>query len=116
MLVERKTVLPLLCSVEISLILLAGVSFGMGSVEFTYAAWTKSEYVVPAICDVYRRVYCYIWLLPLIWGGLAGVLLRKKECDLGELVWLLALAIVFSVSWALFTVLSLYLCNQTFVA
>ena len=114
--IDRKLSLLILVPLLLCAFFVALVSFGAAKLEFGYASWVRHTHYLPAITAWFRDVYCWVWGLPAVLLLWCAALVRRPFCRLGAIMVFAGTESVLLTVWTLFTILSFYLGNQTFVA
>jgi len=103
---------PALCSMT----LVVFGSYFAGTLEFTRVWPPKDPECLPALTVLYGNAYAWGWLAPPMSVAALLWLLYRGSCGIGTLVAFIGLVGVFTTLWLTFTLLALYVGNQTFHA
>ena len=104
------TVAPVLCC----MILVVFACHAMGHMEFTRALPLNPRALSALVC-LYRGCYAWSWLAPVVSGLAAVILVCRRRCTIGALAALIGFMVIFTVFWLMFTLLTLYFANQSFL-
>ncbi len=106
---------PLLAGAIVCSAMVALTTTSMAYIEFNHAGWTRSPHTLPAIAEAFRSVYLAGWILPILSALVGTVFAIKKVTSRTAIASAVALLAVGHLAWFLFTLLALYLTNQTLV-
>jgi len=112
---SRNWILPIVVGAVACSAAIALVTTSVGHLEFHQAKWTHSPRSLPAIAEAFKAIYPVGWLLPLVTAVVGVFVLAKKLTNAVAIASWISLFAVAHVVWLLFTFLSIYLTNQSFV-
>ena len=112
---NRAQRMPCLLGAIVCTLVIVVTIYSCANTEFTHSVWVAQGRVPPAITELFRKVYKFVWLtgtLTMVWSAL---LLMRKEESIAGVGWFLAAAAIQCSFWVCFTLLAIYLANQTFM-
>ncbi|MGA2801589.1 MAG: hypothetical protein ABSE97_04360 [Verrucomicrobiota bacterium] len=96
------------------LALLALLAYGIGVNEFTYAVREQDHHTIPAIAEIFKAVYPYFWILPIL-ACITGIsLVFKKEIRTVLVAWYVAVFAIAGTFLLCLTILIHYLLSTEF--
>ena len=113
---SRTERLPWILGAVVCTVMTVATTYSIAQAEFTQSLWAVDGGVPPAITVPFRDTYSYTWFTAapiLVWGT---ILFVRKESSIAGVGWFLAITAVHWAFWLYFTLLALYLANQTFRA
>jgi|YNPBryantNP2012_1023418.scaffolds.fasta_scaffold19154_2 hypothetical protein len=113
--IDRRLVCIILVPFCVLALVVAIVSYGVATLEYGYAAWTKTVEYPPALTTIYERLYFCVWPLSLGIIGCSLALLRRATCRVWVLALLLSLGTLGLAVSMIITALAVYLVNQSFI-
>ena len=113
---SRPWVLPAVIAASMCSALLATFTVSLARVELHYAMWTKSQKYLPALAEAFAKVYLAGLVLPLVTVFLGLLLCTKKLTNPVAISSWIGFLAVMHIGWLFFSLVALYLMNQTFVA
>ncbi len=113
---SRNWIWPIVIGITVCSVVIVFVSTGVAHLEYHYAKWTHAAHHLPLIAETFKTNYLVGWLLPTLCAFVGALVLTKKLTNVMVIAcWASALAVA-HVTWIMFTLLALYLTNQSFVA
>lgn len=119
----RVKVWPLVVSLVVCSLIMAFFTYGIARQEFNYAVWIwnmrqryPSDYLqyLPPITYYLKSIYPQAWALPVLTGGVAGLVMFRKITNATVISFLLGFLATLHVLWFFFWVAGLYVVNQSF--
>ena len=84
--------------------------------NFCYAKWTAENITLPYLAALFKPIYNYVWILPIL-TALIGSLIAAKKMTRGiTIAFSVSALVVIHVWWFFFWLLAIYLSNQSFIA
>jgi len=94
--------------------LLVLLAYGIGVNEFKYAVREQDHHSIPAIAEIFKSIYPYFWILPIL-ACIAGILLiLKKETRTVFIAWYVAVFAIAGTFLLCLTILTHYLLSTEF--
>ena len=109
-----KWILPVATGALICSGTVAAITWGISVSNFHYAKWTTENISLPYYATLFKAIYNYAWILPLL-TALLGILIIAKKITKGTTMACgITALVVIHVWWFFFWLLAIYLSNQSF--
>jgi hypothetical protein len=116
MTISRKWVLPIAIGAFICSGIMAYVIDGVSMVNFHYATRVIETTHFPYPVILFKPVYNYVWLLPVLTALFGTLIVTHKITGETMIASIISVLIVIHVCWFFFWLVAIYLSNQSFIA